>query len=900
MLLGTTGVSQAETLAELRAARRAAVRAAIQAKTDAPAPFGLLVIPVDFADARFAPGYDPARELLPRLEGGEPGSLAHYFSVASRGRTALAVRLAPRVSLPEARLAYSDLGWQGFSRTRAMAQQALARAAALGADFAAADCDQDGEVDGVLLLHAAPGLENDPDGLIVPLQYFLAEPVVQQGIIARSYAVAAARSALGLWAHETGHLLGLEDRYDPFFPSSSEAAPRGGLGSFSLMASGWLGSGLGQDPALPDAYSCLLLGWVDLGAQPGPATVVRLDFQDGPGPEFFLAEQRFVELTGPYDATLPAQRLLLLHIDERLAEGQASSYDHGWPDRHLRANLVQADGSGSVALGVSQGQASDLFPTDGQAQAFNDLTVPDSRSFAGLVTGVDFSVALEQGQLVFCQQAANWAADFRLCFVEEAGVKRAQAELKLHSAAPWPDSLQVTITCDDTTWGRFAGGPVITAWLLRCAESEGQWADFRDAGLPSWLPAAAVPDSALSVFSYTLPPGMAGSGQLIWPWRDAGADLDLAGAWPGVWQATYPTGDSNTRWHRWLDGPSAERIMLACTAAGATSGAAWPDVQYGNRAHAVLLSPPLGAATRWIELTHAVDLELQYPRLAIDGVALTWRHANGRTVVPAVPADGWLGRVESRAWHALAGRPTFAVHDSLRATGMPLWRREVLPVPAAAEHGPGPWQLQLELASNALWRARGWLVRDLAAHVTEAPASGFPLWVQGEALYWSWRQGQANAAFSLEASTDGGVTWIICAEGLGEQTGARGWPLGNFAATPGMRTWLRVMAHDGDDTIVSRAIAHQTARRPALGLPRPNPAHTVVHVACEGAGDATAMLGLYDMRGRRLRRWSPGEGLAVMSWDGTDDQGRPLPAGVYILRLQADNQQVSRKVTWLP
>ena len=51
-----------------------------------------------------------------------------------------------------------------------MAAEALAGARRFGVDFAAADGDGDGEVDGVLLLHAGVGLENDPAGLIVPLR----------------------------------------------------------------------------------------------------------------------------------------------------------------------------------------------------------------------------------------------------------------------------------------------------------------------------------------------------------------------------------------------------------------------------------------------------------------------------------------------------------------------------------------------------------------------------------------------------------------------------------------------------------------------------------------------------------------------------------------------------------
>ena len=82
--------------------------------------------------------------------------------------------------------------------------------------------DDDGMMDGVLILHAGIGQENDPvDGLVQALQFFLEEPVTSLGISATFYAVASLRSGPGIWAHETAHLLGLEDRYDPFLRPSS-------------------------------------------------------------------------------------------------------------------------------------------------------------------------------------------------------------------------------------------------------------------------------------------------------------------------------------------------------------------------------------------------------------------------------------------------------------------------------------------------------------------------------------------------------------------------------------------------------------------------------------------------------------------------------------------------------
>lgn len=904
ILTAASEAAAIDALSELRAARRAAVKAAVQAKAGTePARFGLLVIPVDFADARFAADFNPWTDLWPRLAADTAGSLAHYFDIASRGRSRLEIQLAPVVSLPGARLEYSDIYWQGNVRGRLLASLALGGAANLGVDFAASDLDGDGEVDGVLLLHAAPGLENDPDGLLPPNQFFLDDPVSQRGTVARVYALAAARSGLGLWAHETGHLLGLEDRYDLGLPGSGETGPRGGLGRYSLMSAGWLGSGQAADPSLPDAYSSLQLGWVDLGDSPGPQTVVRLLVQGAEGPEFFLAAQAYPELTAPYDAVIPGERLILMHIDENLAEGQASAPD--WPERRLRVNLVPADDDDAVARGLSQGRDADLLPATGSAQEFNDQTTPSSRTWAGEPSGVDVRVDLEDGQLVFESRGEARRGDLRLSFGAAGGHVRPHLQLRYAQGVPLPTTVPVAVTVLDTTWGRFASGATLGATLVRQPDGFG-WAQFAAADdLPAWQPAASVPPGAKTEFSYTIAGGQDGAGQLNWIWGDHVADLSLAGAWPGEWTEEFPTGEAATRWHRWLDGPSDQGLMLAGTGSDHTGGADWPQVRYGNNAHAVLLSPWLAAAVRWVELTHAVDLELLHPGVAIDGVALRWRHAGGR-VVPAVPVDGWLGVIDSRPLHRLAGAPTFAVSDSLLGPEQrPLWRREVLPLPDPALHGPGPWRLQLELASNTLWRERGWLVRDLAANLTPPPASGLAVTVVGDRLQWDLAALPAAAAYTVQTSGDGGASWQARWHGPPPGSGVAAQPvtaalaLSVLQLVPGT-TLVRILAHDGGDAIASRSTTVVTAREPDLGRPWPNPARHHAQIAVDGAGDPRTVLELYDLRGRLVRRWRPGPDATVIALSGDDAAGRRLAAGVYLIRMLAHGRTLTSKVTWLP
>ena len=80
------------------------------------------------------------------------------------------------------------------------------------------------------------------------------------------------------------------------------------------------------------------------------------------------------------------------------------------------------------------------------------------------------------------------------------------------------------------------------------------------------------------------------------------------------------------------------------------------------------------------------------------------------------------------------------------------------------------------------------------------------------------------------------------------------------------------------------------------------------------ARDTRVRLEVTDLRTRRVRQILPATGFSgvlpagrygrgsgkecdpVISWDGRDENGRVVPSGVYLLRLTADGQSVSRKI----
>jgi hypothetical protein len=91
--------------------------------------------------------------------------------------------------------------------------------------------------------------------------------------------------------------------------------------------------------------------------------------------------------------------------------------------------------------------------------------------------------------------------------------------------------------------------------------------------------------------------------------------------------------------------------------------------------------------------------------------------------------------------------------------------------------------------------------------------------------------------------------------------------------------------------------------RLALAQNHPNPFNPVTEVAFtvpEGAGRVT--LTVHNVNGQVVRTLLDSElpaGPARVSWDGTDDGGRPLASGVYFARLASNEESAFRKMTLL-
>jgi uncharacterized repeat protein (TIGR01451 family) len=150
---------------------------------------------------------------------------------------------------------------------------------------------------------------------------------------------------------------------------------------------------------------------------------------------------------------------------------------------------------------------------------------------------------------------------------------------------------------------------------------------------------------------------------------------------------------------------------------------------------------------------------------------------------------------------------------------------------------------------------------------------------------------QSLAAF-LGQPLDG--TWTMRVyDTVGQDVGVlHGWGLNDVSG---------FLCDEGTDVAVASGL---TPAEFALHASRPNPfsASTAIRFAVPGQG-ADVTLAVYDVSGRRVRTLARGftpAGEHAVAWDGSDEGGERVGAGIYFARLQSAGFRETRKLTLLP
>jgi len=131
-------------------------------------------------------------------------------------------------------------------------------------------------------------------------------------------------------------------------------------------------------------------------------------------------------------------------------------------------------------------------------------------------------------------------------------------------------------------------------------------------------------------------------------------------------------------------------------------------------------------------------------------------------------------------------------------------------------------------------------------------------------------------------------------ETIGEETaywyqvnygGLRGWVFGAFLEVLDSKSEAERIDEVGKKT----GVFGQASDLPSALVAAPNPFRTLAHLSAASVLPGT-LVGIFDPLGRQVRileLHSPAAGPCTATWDGRDNRGRRVDAGIYIARLPA-------------
>ncbi len=347
----------------------------------------LLAICIEYPDLPHTFSTERMSQMLNEGIDGKP-SFRDYFLENSYGQLDIQVDVAGWYTAENNFAYYGEEN--GKSRARELVGDALLKADEQ-VDYSQYDNDENGAVDGIIIIHSGPGAEEGgrqeyiwSHRWTVPFasydNTFIFDYTIQPETRSARY---GGDVGIGIFCHEFGHLLGLPDLYD----TNSENGSSHGIGEWGLMGSGsWLG--LEDYPAGLSAWSKERLGWItprDITTQYGNFTLrpahAHADFyriETGRQGEYFLLENR--QKAG-YDAYLKGEGLAIWHINtDKTNLYPAQNFVNA--DENLKGvDLEEADGDFDLDANQNRGDGGDLYPGTSNRRAFNFATAPNSDSY---------------------------------------------------------------------------------------------------------------------------------------------------------------------------------------------------------------------------------------------------------------------------------------------------------------------------------------------------------------------------------------------------------------------------------------------------------------------------------------------------------------------------------------
>ena len=360
----------------------------------------VLVILIDYSDLSASIPTGSFNNLMNQANYNNTGSFKDYWSANSYGN------LTINSTVTNWYTANYEMSYYGRNTTesndvnvRVLVQEAIDEAENDGVDFSDYDNDGDGEVDGIIVIHAGYAEEAGADEETIWSHKSTLRPTeikYYDGVYIKKYAIAselrfnsgAFMTNIGVICHEFGHLLGLPDLYD----TDIENGDSEGIGRWGLMGSGSWNNG-GASPANLCAWSKDDLGWASITELTNPSNITLTnsaennDFYKITSPtsdEYFLLENR--QFVG-FDIGLPGTGLAVWHIKtSKTNQSHRDANDVNADENEKGVDLEEAEGVSDLDNTTNRGDNADLFPGSSCNSSFDDTTIPNSQTYLGLST----------------------------------------------------------------------------------------------------------------------------------------------------------------------------------------------------------------------------------------------------------------------------------------------------------------------------------------------------------------------------------------------------------------------------------------------------------------------------------------------------------------------------------
>ncbi len=357
----------------------------------------LLVLLIDFTDHTFQITNNSFNNLMNQIDFNGTGSFRDYWLESSY------INLTVNSTIDGWHHATNNMAFYGSNsggndnNPRLLVQEAIDAAENAGIDFSIFDNDNDGNVDGIIVIHAGYGEEAGGGANTIWSHHWTLGSYKRtyDGVTIDDYAICPELRGntgnniinIGVICHEFGHSLGLPDLYDTDISNGNSE----GIGNWGLMGSGnWNNNG--ASPSNLCIWSKDYLNWSNpivissgnsISLPNSTQNNISYRINTPHANEYFLLENR--QQIG-FDVGLSGTGLAVWHINTSKTSSSHIDNNDVNADENLKGvDLEEADGDLDLDNNANRGDNGDLFPGNSCNSSFDDNTTPNSQTYSPIV-----------------------------------------------------------------------------------------------------------------------------------------------------------------------------------------------------------------------------------------------------------------------------------------------------------------------------------------------------------------------------------------------------------------------------------------------------------------------------------------------------------------------------------